>query len=212
MKTVSLSGSLRESVGKKDAKKHRKEGKIPCVLYGGEEQVHFVVKDLDFDKIIFTTDVYLINLDVDGKAYQAILQDVQFHPVTDSVLHADFLMAPEGKPVIIGLPVRFEGNVPGVMAGGRLVKKMRKVIVKGLVADMPEFIMVDMSGLNIGQGIKVQDLKLDNIEFLDNPHAMVVMVKTARAVVDLEEEEEEEEGAEGAEGAEEGAEAPAAEE
>jgi large subunit ribosomal protein L25 len=201
MKTVSLSGSLRESVGKKDAKKHRREGKVPCVLYGGKDQVHFVVNELDFNKLIFTADVYLVTIDVAGKTYQAILQDVQFHPVTDKVLHADFLLAVEGKPVIIGLPVRFEGNVPGVMAGGRLIKKMRKVIVKGQVGDMPDFIMVDMSGLHIGQSVKIKDLEIENVEFLDNPNAVVVMVKTARGAEELEEEEEEE----GEEGAEEGA-------
>jgi large subunit ribosomal protein L25 len=211
MKTVSLSGSLRESVGKKDAKKHRREGNVPCVLYGGEEQVHFVVNDLEFQKLIFTTDVYLINLEVAGNTYRAILQDVQFHPVTDKVLHADFLLAKKGKPVIIGLPVRFEGNVPGVMAGGRLIKKMSKVLVKGQVDDMPDFIMVDMSELHIGDSVKIKDLEIDKVEFLDNTNTVVVMVKTARGAEELEEEEEDEEGEEGEEGAEEGAETPAAE-
>ena len=199
MKTVSLSGSPRESVGKKDAKKQRREGKVPCVLYGGEEQVHFAVDALAFDKLIFTSDVYLIDITVDGKEHKAILQDVQFHPVTDRVLHADFLLAKPGKPVIIGLPVRFEGNVPGVMAGGRLIKKMRKVVVKGMVEDMPDFIMVDMSHLNIGDSVKVKDLETDKFVCMDHKNAVVVLVKTARGVEDLEEDEEEDE-----EGGEEG--------
>ncbi len=203
MKTVSLSGALRADVGKKDAKKHRREGKVPCVLYGGKEQVHFVIKDLDFDKLIFTTDVYLVTIDIDGKEQQAILQDVQFHPVTDKVLHADFLEVVMEKPIVIGVPVQFEGNVPGVMAGGRLIKKMRKVIMKGLINDMPDYIMVDMSGLNIGDTVKIKDLNIGKLEPLQNENNVVVMVKTARGVdEDLEEEEEEGEEGEGEEGEE----------
>lgn len=211
MKKVSLSGALRAHVGKTDAKKNRREGKIPCVLYGGKEQVAFTLKNLEFEKLIFTPDVYLLNLDIDGTSYKAILQDVQFHPVTDKVLHADFLEIKDDKPIIIGLPVHFFGNVPGVIAGGRLIKKMRKVIVKGLVKDMPDFIEVDMSHMNIGDNIKIKDLKIENLQFLDHENAVVVLVKTARGVEELEGEEEEEEGEEGEEGAE-GGEAPAAEE
>jgi len=208
MKTVSLSGSLRESVGKKDAKKNRREGKIPCVLYGGKEQIAFVLKNLDFEKLIFTPDVYLLNLNIDGKEYFAILQDVQYHPVTDKVLHADFLEVKDDKPITIGVPVRFFGNVPGVMAGGSLIKKMRKVIAKGIANDMPDFIEVDMSELNIGDNIKIKDLKVDKLEFIDHENTVLVLVKTARTVEEIEgvieeEEEEEVEGAEGAEGAEE---------
>ena len=205
MKTVSLSGSLRESVGKKDAKKNRREGKVPCVLYGGKEQIAFVLKNLDFEKLVFTPDVHLLNLNIDGKEYFAILQDVQYHPVTDMVLHADFLEVTEDKPITIGLPVRFFGNVPGVMAGGRLIKKMRKVIVKGIAKNLPDFIEIDMSKLNIGDNIKIKDLAIDKLEFLDHENAVVVLVKTARTVEEIEgieEEEEEEEGAEAAEGAE----------
>ena len=201
MKTVSMSGSLRESVGKKDAKKQRREGSVPCVIYGGDEQIHFAVKDLDFGKLIFTTDIYLVNLSLDGKEYQAILQDVQFHPVTDKILHADFLQVTEDKAVVIGIPVVFEGNVPGVMAGGRLIKKMRKVIVKGLTKDMPDFITVDMSELNIGQSVKIKDLTLDNLVTMGHPNAVLVLVKTARGVEE-EELDEDEEGEEGEEGEE----------
>jgi large subunit ribosomal protein L25 len=210
MKKVSLSGSLRESVGKKDAKKHRREGKIPCVLYGGDKQVSFVLNELDFHKLIFTTDIFLLKLKIDKKEYRAILQDVQYHPVTDKVLHADFLEVKEGKPITVGLPVRFFGNVPGVMAGGRLIQKMRKVLVNGLAEDIPDYIEVDMSGLHIGDNIKIKDLKIDKLEFLDHESAVVVLVKTARGALDELEEEEEEEGED--EGAEESAEQTASEE
>ena len=202
MKSVSLSGSLRENVGKKDAKKNRREGNVLCVLYGGKDQVHFAMKELEFNKIIFTTEVYLVTLNIAKQEYQAILQDVQFHPVTDKVLHADFLLVAPGKPIIIGLPVHFEGNVPGVVAGGRLIKKMRKVTVKGLIEDMPDFIMVDMSEMQIGDNIKVKDLQTEKFACLDHENQVVVMVKTARGVDEDLEEEEDEEGEEGAEGAE----------
>ncbi|NOX86993.1 MAG: 50S ribosomal protein L25/general stress protein Ctc [Chlorobi bacterium] len=207
MKTVSLSGALRAHVGKKDAKKQRREGLIPCVLYGGKEQVHFTLKELDFGRLIFTPEVYLINLTLDGKEYKAILQDVQYHPVTDKVLHADFLEIIPGKPIIVRLPVHFVGDVPGVIAGGRLVKKLRKILVKGLVDDMPDFIEINMSHLNIGDNITVKELKVDKLTFLENPNSVIVGVKTARSVVELELEEEEE-GEEGAEEGGEGGEKP----
>ncbi len=105
---------------------------------------------------------------------------MQFHPVTDKVLHADFLEVKEDKPITIGLPVRFSGNVPGVMAGGRLIKKMRKVLVKSLSANIPDFIEVDMSDMNIGDTVQIKDLKINDVEFLDHEYAVVVMVKMAR--------------------------------
>ncbi len=194
-----MSGSLRENVGKKDAKKHRREGKIPCVLYGGEKQIHFTVEDKDFEKIIFTPEVYIINLNIDGKDITAILQDVQYHPVTDSVLHADFLEVLKGKPVTIGVPVKLEGTAPGVIKGGKLRKKMRKLIVRGLVDDLPEFIMLSISKLDLNDNIKVRDVSIPKLELLDNPAGEIVGVKTGRGAGMDEPEEEEEEGEEGAE-------------
>ena len=203
MKTVSLSGSLRESVGKKDAKKHRREGKIPCLLYGGTEQVHFTIENLVFEKMFFTPEVYLVTLTIDDVEHQAILQEVQYHPVSDSVLHADFMEVFPGRKVTISLPVKFEGNVPGVIAGGRLIKKMRKITVKGVPSELPEYVTIDMSKLKIGDSIKVKNVSSDKFTMLDNPNAVLVLVKTARSTVEIEEDEETEEGAEGAEGGEE---------
>ena len=117
-----MSGSLRENVGKKDAKKHRKEGNVPCVLYGGKEQTHFIVTELGFKKLVFTPDVFIVNLNIDGTEYKSILQDVQYHPVTDRVLHADFLEVVPNKPLIVGLPLTFEGTSPGVIRGGKMIK------------------------------------------------------------------------------------------
>lgn len=208
MKTVSLSGSLRENVGKKDAKKHRKEGKVPCVLYGGKEQTHFIAEEKDFKKILFTPEVYIINLNIDGKEISAILQDIQYHPVTDRILHVDFLEVLAGKPVTIAIPIQMEGTAPGAIKGGRLLKKIRKITVKALVEDLPDQVVVDISKLDIGDKIRVKDLSEDKLAFLDNPNAIVVGVFSARTVVEEElDEDEDEEGEEGgddkpAEGAE----------
>jgi large subunit ribosomal protein L25 len=196
MKTVSLSGSLRENVGKKDAKKHRREGKVPCVIYGGEKQIHLAIEEKSFKKIIFTPEVYLVNIKVDGKEYLTILQDIQYHPVTDNILHADFLEIISGKPVTIAVPVKIEGVAPGVLQGGRLVKKLRKLKVSGLVESLPEFIMLNIDKLDIGNSIRVKDVVYKNLTFLDTPNAVIVAVKTARGL--SEEEIAEEEAAEAA--------------
>jgi len=197
MKTVSLSGALRADVGKKDAKKSRKEGNIPCVIYGGESQIHFTLPELKVDKIIFTPEVFILNITVDGKEYKTILQDIQYHPVTDKVLHADFLEIKEGKPIIVGLPIKFTGIAPGVAKGGKLQVKYRKLRVKGNIDNMPEFIEIDVSKLDIANSIKVRDLKLDNLQVMETASAVVVQVKMARgAAASSGEEEGEEEGEE----------------
>jgi len=184
MKTVSLSGSLRGSVGKKDAKLQRRVGKIPCVLYGGAEQIHFVADEKSFTKILFTPEVYMIKLTVDGKEYNTIFQEVQFHPVTDKLLHVDFLQLLPDKPVVIAIPVKYEGVSPGVLRGGRLEKKLRKVKIKALAKDLPDFIMINISSMDIGDSVRISDLKIDNVTFLDAPINVVVGVRTARVVVE----------------------------
>jgi large subunit ribosomal protein L25 len=180
MKTVSMSGSLRESVGKKDAKRNRREGKVPCVIYGGKEQIKFVMDEKFFIKILFTDEVYLLKITIDGKDFDAILQDIQYHPVTDKVLHADFLEILPGKKVTIAIPIKVEGVAPGVLQGGKLNKKLRKIKIKGLVEDLPDFITVNINELNIGDSIKVKDVKNDKLEFLDMSSSVIVGVKTAR--------------------------------
>jgi large subunit ribosomal protein L25 len=219
MKTVSLSGSLRENVGKKDAKKHRKLGKVPCVLYGGKEQTHFLAEEKDFKDIIFTPEVATIKLNIDGKEINAVLQDVQYHPVTDRILHVDFLEIFEGKKVSVAIPVILEGTAPGVMLGGKLRLKIRKMLVNGLVEDLPDQVVIDINKLSIGDSVRVMDIKNDKLSFIDHANSIVVGVFTARIIEEEEEEEEVEgeegeEGEEGAEGAEgaatEGGEAPAA--
>jgi large subunit ribosomal protein L25 len=209
MKNVSLSGSPRENVGKKDAKRNRKEGKVPCVLYGGKEQTHFVAEEKDFKKIIFTPEVFIIKLNIGGKEIDAVLQDIQYHPVTDRILHVDFFEILPGKAVTIAIPVHLEGTAPGVIKGGKLRLKIRKIRVSGLVEDLPDYIVLDISELDVGDSIKVSDVENDKLRFLDNARSIVVGVFTARIVVD--EEEEEAEGEEGEEGAAEEGGTPAAE-
>ena len=182
MKSVSISGSLRENVGKKDAKAQRRNGMIPCVLYGGEKQYEFVVPEGQFRNLIYTPEVKYAIINIDGKEIPAVLQASQFHPITDKLLHVDFLEVVDGKPITIGLPIRISGTSPGVLRGGRLVKKVRKLKVRGLLNDIPEFIPVDISGLDIDNSIKINELKLDNLTFVENPNAVVVAVLSTRNV------------------------------
>ena len=184
MKTVSLSGSLRENVGKKDAKKNRRAGKVPCVLYGGKEQLHFVVDEKPLKKIVFTPEVYLISLDIEGKTHHTILQDAQYHPVTDNFLHVDFLEILPDKPVTIAVPVKAEGTPTGVLKGGRFINKMRKLKIKALAKDLPDFIPINTDKLDIGDSVKVMDIKMDNVTFLDSLNSVIVGVRTARTVVE----------------------------
>ncbi len=210
MKTVELEGFKRDQQGKKGAKDLRKEGKIPAVMYGAAENLNLYVDEVALGKIINSPDIYLINLKVGDETTRVIIQDMQFHPVSDRALHVDFLEAAVGKVAKLHLPVHITGNSVGVLAGGKLVVKMRKLKVQGIPADLPDKIEVDISDLAIGKAIKVQDL--DGFDFLDAPNTVIVRVKTARAeIVEVVEEVEGEEGEEGVEGAAEGAEAPAAE-
>ena len=203
-----MSGSLREGVGKRDAKKTRAGGRVPCVMYGGDDQIHFTLDERDMDKLVFTPEVYIVNLNIDGKEYPTILQDVQYHPVTDITLHADFLQIVPSKPIKIGLPIRVVGTPVGVVRGGRLIQIMRKLRVQGLVDNLPDHIEIDVSDMKIGDLLKVSEMERENVKFLDRPTELILAVRAARLVEEeVEEEEEGEEGeegetAEGAEGAE----------
>jgi large subunit ribosomal protein L25 len=202
MKTVKLSGSLRENVGKKDAKSHRKEGRVPCVLYGGETQVHFSAEEKQFIPIVFTPEVMFIEIDLGDKQYKAILQDIQYHPVSDKILHADFLELHDDREIRLDIPVHTTGTSKGVLRGGKMVLRLRKLPVRALPGFMPENITLDITKLNIGQAIKVKDISIPNVVIMTNPFNTIVNVKTARGVVAADEEEEEVAGTEDA-GAEE---------
>ncbi|MEI6696854.1 MAG: 50S ribosomal protein L25/general stress protein Ctc [Bacteroidota bacterium] len=182
MKTVSMSGSLRENVGKKDAKMNRKNGKVPCVLYGGKDQIHFLTNEKDFKDIIFTPEVCFIDLEINEKQYKATLQDVQYHPVSDNILHVDFLQISEDKPIIMSVPIKVIGTSPGVLRGGKLVVKMRKLKVKGLPNVLPDDVKIDITPLDIDDFVKVNNLKVEGVEFLNVPTSIVVLIKPTRGV------------------------------
>lgn len=195
MKVVQLSGSVRSNVGKKDAKALRNAGLVPCVLYGTGEQTHFSVKKNDIEKIVFSPDVYEVNLEIDGKKASAIIRDLQQHPVKDYVQHVDFLEVTAKKPIRIGLPIRLTGSSRGVLNGGRLMQVFRKLNVLGLAKDLPEAIILDISPLKIGQSFRVKDISIPGIEILDPAGAVVVSVKMARGAALVDEDEATEEGA-----------------
>jgi large subunit ribosomal protein L25 len=198
MKTVSLSGSPRENVGKKGANILRKGGNVPAVVYGGEKQIHFSVLENEAKKLVFTPNVYLIELDIDGKKSKVILQEAQTHPVTDRILHLDFFEISDSKPFKLNLPVKLEGFSKGVRNGGNLSQNFRKLKVMGILKDMPDALKIDITPLKIGDKIRVLDLNIPGLKFFDPENAVIVGVQMARAVV-LEEEEEEEETTEGTE-------------
>jgi len=189
MKKVSLSGSKRENVGKKDTKAIRNSGRVPAVVYGSGKQTHFSVKHTDMEKIVFNKDVFNVEIDVDGEKFSTIIQALQFHPVTDRVQHVDFLELNDKKKVKVDIPVELEGRSEGVMMGGRLQQVFRKLSVFAFPKDLPEVIKVDITNLNIGDSIRVKDLMTDEMQLLNAPNAVVVSVKMARGVVLTEEEE-----------------------
>lgn len=205
MKSIDVKATLREAVGKTNSKAVRRQDQVPCVMYGQGQNVHFQIIEKAFKKLVYTPNAYLVNIDVEGTAYKAIIRDVQYHPVTDKVIHADFYQITDNSPVWMMLPVRMVGSSIGVLKGGRLVQKMRKIKVKGLPGDLPDDIKIDISKLDLGKSIKIKDLAIDKIELMDPSNAVVILVKTARGVQAAAGEEEE------GEAATEGEEAPAEE-
>ncbi len=183
MKTFDVKGSKRECGGKKAAKQLRRDGLIPCIVYGGEKEIAFSVPENDFRGLVYTPNVYIVNLTVDGEAMQAVLKDIQFHPISGAILHVDFLQIFNEKPVTIGVPLKIVGNSEGVKAGGKLQIEMRKLNVKGLPANLPDVLEVDITSLGLGHVIKVSDLHYDNLEILNAKSAVVAGVKSTRAAV-----------------------------
>ena len=184
MKSVSINGIARVNLGKKFAKQLRKEDNVPCVIYGGkDEPVHFYAHENEFRKIIYTPNVYLIDIIIGDQKLQTIIRDIQFHPVTDKILHIDFLKVFDDKKVQINIPVVILGNSIGVRNGGRLALNMRRVMVEAFAKDLPETIEIDITELRIGNSIRITDLSIEGIDFLNNSNDVVVAVKTARAAI-----------------------------
>lgn len=202
MKTVQLSGSPRANVGKKDAKAVRNSGSVPCVLYGTGEQIYFSVRHIDIQKIVVSPDVFIIELEIDGTKKTGIIQELQMHPVKDTVQHVDFLELVDNKLVTIGIPVKLVGRSRGVLNGGRLQQVFRRLKVQALPKDLPSEIEIDITPIRIGQSRRVSDVVLPGVTMLDPQNAVVVSVKRARGSVLDSDDNEAEEGAEGAEATE----------
>jgi large subunit ribosomal protein L25 len=199
MKSITINGSQRESVGKVATKALRNAGMVPCVVYGGDKPVHFSAPELSFKNLIYTPDVHTVVLVLeDGTKVNAILQDIQFHPVTDRILHMDFYQIYDDKEVMMEIPVRITGNSRGVRNGGVLRIVSRKLRVKALPANLPDFIEADITEMKIGEKMYITDVKSDNFIIQHTDNTVICQVRTSRVAV---EEEDEEEGAEG-EGAE----------
>jgi large subunit ribosomal protein L25 len=180
MKNLQLSGSLRAEFGKKFAKQIRKEEKVPCILYGGEEVIHFTLNDKDLRSLIVTPDIHIVELNIEGKTYMAILKDAQFHPVKDNALHIDFLQVFEEKPIIIEVPVKLNGLAEGVKDGGKLSQELRKLKVKGFYKSIPDVLNIDVTKLGLGKTMQVGTLSFENLEIVTPKQAIVCAVKLTR--------------------------------
>ena len=191
MKTLAISVKKRETVGKKNTRALRNQGNVPCVLYGGEKQVTFYAHENDFRKLVYTKDTFVVELDINGDVINAVMQDIQFHPVSDKILHIDFLQVFDDKPVTVSLPVNLEGISKGVKNGGNLLFRRPKIITKGLVSNLPDAININIEDLAIGMFIYIKDINIEGCEFLAPPNSVVVGVKTARTAIAVEEEDNE---------------------
>jgi large subunit ribosomal protein L25 len=181
MKTIEIIGYRRANLGKTGSQKLRDEGLVPCVLYGGEGQVHFHAPMILFRDLVYTNEAHFVHLNIEGEESQAILQEVQFHPVSEVILHADFLRISETRKIKMNIPARLVGIAPGVSKGGALVQKRSSLKVYALPKDMPDHIEVDVSNLDFHHAIKVGDLKVGNLEFVDPKQASVAVVEVPRA-------------------------------
>ena len=200
MKSITIKGSQRESVGKVATKALRNAGKVPCVLYGGDVPVHFSAEEREFKSLVYTPNAYTAVIELEGgTSFNAVLQDIQFHPVTDAILHVDFFQLFPDKPVTMEIPVVIEGNSPGVRNGGRLLVRKRKLAVKALPSLLPDTITVDISKLRIGGKISVEAIRVEDYTIMHPDNITVVQVMASRNAAVGSDTEEEEEGAEAAE-------------
>ena len=186
MKAVQLSGSPRASVGKVDAKAVREKGFVPCVIYGGKEQIHFQADERAFKPIIFTPNAHIVEVNLDGKVYRTVLQEAQYHKITDRLIHADFLEIVDGKPITMQIPVKTVGTSEGVRAGGKLTVKLRKLKARGLANKLPDTIDINIEKLTIGKSVTVGEINIDGVELLNAKNVSVVSVNTTRAVAQAE--------------------------
>jgi large subunit ribosomal protein L25 len=188
MKTIEIKGTFRTELGKKSTKMTRRAGNVPCVIYGKEKNIHFSAPELSFKNLVYTPAAHLVRLIIEDKQYDAVLKDMQFHPVKDNILHADFIEIHDNKSVVINIPIKVSGDSVGVIAGGKLSIKRRTLKVKGLAKDLPEALPIDITNLKIHEGLKVGDLSYDKIELLDPKKSMVLTIATSRVAQKSDEE------------------------
>jgi len=182
MKTIAISGSPRENVGKRDAKELRYEGKVPAVLYGGKDQTHFAITRTDLNEAIYSPEASFVEITLNGKATKAIVKDTQYHPLTDLLLHVDFLQLVDDKEVVMEIPVKLTGTSPGVKMGGKLVQKLRKLRVKALPKNMPQVVEVSIAKLEVGNLFRVRDLEKGEYVVTNTPEDTIVSVGMSRAL------------------------------
>lgn len=183
MESVAIQATTRPETGKKATKATRKAGEVPCVIYGGENVVHFSGKPLAFRELVYTPEFKLAEIELDGNVYKCILKDIQFHPVTDEILHIDFLQLVEGKPLKVMIPIKFKGQAPGVKIGGRLTQKVRKVKVKTTPEKLVPELFVDISSLQLDQSVRIRDIEIkDGMEVMTSMSIPVATVETPRAL------------------------------
>ncbi len=192
MKHLEIEVKIRENVGKRHTKTLRKQGNVPCVLYGNNGNIHFYAEENRFRKLVYTPNAYTVKLKFEDKVVDAILQDIQFHPVKDNIMHIDFLQVYEDKPLKIGVPVKLHGFPKGVQEGGKLQLEQRRLLVKSLLKHLPDVLDIDVENLGLGKVLKVGELKFDNIELIDNPNTVVASVKLTRAAKGMEDEKADE--------------------
>jgi large subunit ribosomal protein L25 len=183
MESIKIKGSSRDNLGRKDAVELRRNECVPCVLYTGADNLHFSINEADFKGLIFTPNVYTVELEVDGKVYNCVLKDTQYHPISDKLIHADFMLLSDDKPVSIKVPVKFVGTSEGVKQGGKFVIKIRKMKIKALPKNLPGELLVDISNLGIGQAIKIEKLSFPNVEILEAKNCILCAVKSTRGSV-----------------------------
>jgi large subunit ribosomal protein L25 len=195
MKSVEIQGNVRTEVGSKYAKAERKAGNVPCVVYGGEAPIHFSAPTLAFRGLVYTAEAKTAKITVGDTTVEAVIQDIQFHPVTDQLMHIDFIQLVDGKAVTMNIPVVLHGQARGVLNGGKLKTILRQLSVRAIPGQFPESIELDITNLRIGKSIRVSDVTPEGFEILNADTAVIVTVKKARGAVD-EDDDEEEEGAE----------------
>ena len=188
MKSIAISGSARQNVGKRDAKELRYQGLVPAVVYGGTEQIHLSVSAADLKQVLYTPDVVFVELNIDGTIVKATVQEAQFHPLTDQITHVDFLQLFDDKEVSINIPIKLTGTSPGVKMGGKLVQKLRKLRVKALPANLPQVVEVPMESLEVGKSFRVRQVELENAKVLNNSDDTIVSVIMSRALRQAEQE------------------------